>query len=105
MSEAIPGSYVTKRPLELYITKDQLESGNIEIINNIDKHLNLNEKTYSCVFIIIPKLDKNCILGVDLLKKLKGRIDTKENYIILRNENKSTQLFVIQRYQLIWVIE
>ena len=47
-----------------------------------------NDKTYSCIFIIIPKLNKNCILGIDMLKKFKGRIDVEENYIMLRNEDR-----------------
>ena len=47
--------------------------------------LNVNDETYSCVFIIIPKFNKNCILGIDVLKKFKRRINIEENYIILRN--------------------
>ena len=38
-------------------------------------HSNVNDETYSCVFISIPKLNKNCILGIDLLKVVCKKID------------------------------
>ena len=44
------------------------------------------------MFIIIPKFNKNCILGIDVLKKLKGRINIEENYVILRNEDKELKI-------------
>ena len=54
--------------------------------------LNVNDKTYSCIFIIIPKLNKNCILGINILKMFKGRINVEENYIMLRNEDKESKI-------------
>ena len=53
--------------------------------------LNDNDETYSCIFIIIPKLNQNCILGIDLLK-FKRRINVDENYIMLRNEDKEFKI-------------
>ena len=53
---------------------------------------NINDETYSCVFVIIPKLNKNCILGIDVLKNFKGRINMEENYVILRNEDKELKI-------------
>ena len=64
----------------------------IKLKHQLYADLNLNEETYSCVFIIIPKLNKICILDADLHKKLKGRIDMDENYIVLRNENKQIEI-------------
>ena len=64
----------------------------VKLKHQLYADLNLNEETYSSVFIIIPKLNKNCILGADLLKKLKGRIDMDQNYIILQNEDKQTEI-------------
>ena len=52
----------------------------------------MNDETYSCVFIIIPKLNQNCILGIDVLKDFKGRINLEENHIILRNEDKELKI-------------
>ena len=160
MVEANPGSNNVKRPLELNIREDLLESEDSKIVDNVDKcpninvrtqevktealigtgseitciyknfvennknkfknceilpivgqsvvgatgvkpiklkhqlyaDFNLNEETYSCVFIIKPKVNKNCILGPDLLKKLKGRIDMDQNYIVLQIEDKQTEI-------------
>ena len=64
----------------------------IKLKHQIYADLNINDETYSCVFIIIPKLNKNCILGIDVLKKLKGRINIEENYVILRNEDKELKI-------------
>ena len=64
----------------------------VKLKHQLYADLNLNEETYSCVFIIIPKLNKNCILGADLLKKFKGRIDMEENNIVLRNEDKQIEI-------------
>ena len=63
----------------------------MKLKHQIYAYLNINEM-YSCVFIIIPKLNKNCILGIDVLKKLKGRINIEENYVILRNEDKELKI-------------
>ena len=60
----------------------------IKLKHQVCADLNVNDETYSCVFIIIPKLNKNCILGIEVLKKLQGRANIEENYVILRNENK-----------------
>ena len=64
----------------------------VKLKHQLYSDLNLNEETYSCVFIIEPKVNKNFILGADLLKKLKGRIDMDQNYIVLPNENKQTEI-------------
>ena len=64
----------------------------IKLKHEIYADLNINDEKYSCVFIIIPKLNKNCILGIDVLKKLKGRINIEENYVILRNEDKKLKI-------------
>ena len=64
----------------------------IKLKHQIYADLNVNDETYSCVFIIIPKLNKNCILGIDVLKKLKERIHLEENYVILRNEDKDLKI-------------
>ena len=55
----------------------------IKLKHQIYADLNVNDETYSCVFIIISKLNKNCILGIDVLKKFKGRINIEENYVML----------------------
>ena len=60
----------------------------IKLKNQLYADLNLNEKIYSCVFIIIPKLN----MIADLLNKLKGRIDIEENYIILWNKDKRLKI-------------
>ena len=64
----------------------------IKLKHQLYADLNVNNETYSCVFIIVPKLNKNCILGIDVLKKLKGRINMEENYVILRNEDKEINI-------------
>ena len=64
----------------------------VKLKHQLYADLNLNEETYSCVFIIIPKLNNNCIVGADLLKKFKGRIDIQENNIVLRNEDKQIEI-------------
>ena len=38
------------------------------------------------------KLNKNCILGIDMLKKSKARINVDENYIMLRNEGEELKI-------------
>ena len=52
----------------------------VKLKHQLYAYLNSNEKMYSCVFIIILKLNKNCILRADSLKKLKGRIDIYQNF-------------------------
>ena len=37
-------------------------------------------------------MNTNCILGIDVLKKFKGRINMEENYVILRNEGKELKI-------------
>ena len=64
----------------------------IKLKHQIYADLNVNDETYSCVFLIIPKLNKNCILGIDVLKKFKGRINIEENYVILRSEDKELKI-------------
>ena len=54
--------------------------------------MNLNGETYSCVFVITRKLNKNCVQGIDFLKNFKGRIDMEKNYIISRNEDKKLNI-------------
>ena len=77
----------------------------IKLKHQIYADLNVNDETYSCVFIIIPKLNKNCILGIDVLKKLKGRINIEENYVILRNEDKDLKIeFINEERKCIRVI-
>ena len=60
----------------------------IKLKHQLYADLDVNNETYSCIFIVIPKLNKNCILGIDMLKKFKGRINIEENYIMLRSEDK-----------------
>ena len=67
----------------------------IKLKHQIYADLNINEETYSFVFVIIPKLNKNCILRIDVLKKLKGRINIEESYVILRNEYKELKIKLI----------
>ena len=64
----------------------------IKLKHQLYADLNVKDKTYSCIFIIIPKLNKNCILGIDMLKKFKGRINIEENYIMLRSEDKELKI-------------
>ena len=64
----------------------------IKLKHQIYADLNVNDETYSCVFIIVPILNKNCIMGIDVLKKLKGRINIEENYVTLRNEDKELKI-------------
>ena len=136
MLEAIPGSNVTKRPLDFEVRTNLLESENVQIIDKVDKcpniyakiqgiktdalidtgseitcisesffennkntfknckifpivgtsvvgatgakpirlkhqlyaDLSVNDETYSCIFIVIPNLNKNCILVIDASK-------------------------------------
>ena len=76
----------------------------IKLKRQIYADLNLDNEKYSCVFLIIPKLNKNCILGIDVLKKLKGRINIKENYVILRNEDKELKIEFINEEKY-WVAD
>ena len=43
---ANPGSNITKRPLDLDMRKDLLESENVEIIDKVDKCPNIYVKTF-----------------------------------------------------------
>ena len=54
----------------------------IRLKHQLYADLDVNNESYSCIFIIIPKLNKNCILGIDMYKKFKGRIDVEKNYYI-----------------------
>ena len=54
--------------------------------------IKINGEIFSCVFIIIPKFNKNCILGYDFLKKFKRKIDIGGNYIVLRDNAKQIKI-------------
>ena len=41
---------------------------------------------------MIPKLNKNCILGYDLLNTFKSKINIEENYIVLRDNKKQIKI-------------
>ena len=72
----------------------QLMFGILERWNNnqvTPSHRKPHESSYRSN-IIIPKLNKNCILEIDMLKKFKGRINIEENYIMLRSENKELRI-------------
>ena len=44
-------------------------------------------------------------MGIDLLKKFKGRINVEENYIMLRNEYKELKIeFIDDEEKCIWLI-
>ena len=64
----------------------------IKLKHQLYADLNINNETYSCVLTVIPKLNKDGNLGIDLLKKLKGRINIEDNYIILRNEDEELKI-------------
>ena len=77
----------------------------IKFIVELYADFNVNDETYSCIFIIIQKLNKNCILGIDVLKKFKGRINIEENYMILRIEDKELKIeFINDEEKCIWLI-
>ena len=68
----------------------------IKLKHQLYADLDVNNETYSCIFIVIPKLNKNCILGIDMLKKFKGRINIEEKYIMLRSEDNELKIKFIQ---------
>ena len=50
-------------------------------------------------FIIVPKLIKECILGIDALTTLNAIIDLKNNTLAIKNENRKENIrFIYKNY-------
>ena len=64
----------------------------VKLKHQLYADLQINGEIFSCVLIIIPKLNENCILGYGLLKKFKSKIDIGENYIVLRDNVKQIKI-------------
>ena len=64
----------------------------IKLNHQLYADLNINDEIFSCVFIAIAKLNKDCIVGIDLLKKFKGRINIEDDYIMLRNQDEELKI-------------
>ena len=48
------------------------------------------------VFIIVPKLNKDCIIGVDMLKQFQSKIDFKNNIVELKYENEYVKINLME---------
>ena len=55
----------------------------VKLKHQLYADLNLNDETYSCVFIIIPKLNKNWISGAKP-SKVRARLDTEWHFYFSR---------------------
>ena len=52
-------------------------------------NININEYSDNIILLVIPKLIKNCIIGIDSLKKFKITIDTDKELIYSNNKKIS----------------
>ena len=48
------------------------------------------------VFIIAPKLNKDCIIGVDMLKQFQSKIDFKNNIVELKYDKEYVKINLIE---------
>ena len=64
----------------------------VKLKHQLYADLNINDETYSCVFIVIPKLNKDCVLGIDLLTRFKGRINIELKIEFIDDKEKSIRL-------------
>lgn len=61
----------------------------ISLKKQIFTKVTFNELTANAVFLIVPSLTRDCIIGVDLLKSLRGEIDLGEEILILCKNDRS----------------
>ena len=74
-------------PITGHIIKSAINEKSVKLKIQILCRLKINDFVDKFVFIVIPKLNRDCIIGYDLLEHLKINIDTKNCKITSKEKN------------------
>lgn len=74
-------------PLAITTVRGAIRTKSKPITKHILLTINIQESKDDIVFVIIPKLNRECILGIEMLKLYDCVLDFKNNQIILNVNN------------------
>lgn len=86
-------------PLAGTTVKDALGHKSKIIKGQILLNIKINEYTDDIVFLSVPKLAQDCILGIDLLKNTKCIINFDKDELVIGSKNKNVELLVLDVIQ------
>lgn len=67
-------------------------SRSVRIKTQLYANFSLGEWEGQFVFIVVPKLNKDCILGVHILKRFKSKLNFDDNTVILKETNSTVKI-------------